>query len=98
MLHDNINISRLMVHAQQVEESTLRRKNRESKRAKCSGSGSSKGKFRFNKRFSNQVPSKFPKAHDDRVSNPKLKREEVLVHQARSLLMESVARRIGVSV
>ena len=29
MLHDNMNISRPMVHAQQVEESRLRRKNRE---------------------------------------------------------------------
>ena len=29
MLHDNMNISRLIVHAQQMEESRVRRKNRE---------------------------------------------------------------------
>ncbi|XP_069144355.1 uncharacterized protein [Solanum lycopersicum] len=33
MLHDNIDISRLMVHAQQVEESRVKRKNRDAKRA-----------------------------------------------------------------
>ncbi|TMW98012.1 hypothetical protein EJD97_004637 [Solanum chilense] len=38
--------------------------------------GSSKGRLdiqdkpRFKKRFSNQIPTKFPKAQDDRVSNP----------------------------
>ena len=34
MMHDNINISRLMVHTQQVEKSRLTRKNREAMRAK----------------------------------------------------------------
>ena len=76
MLHENMNISHIIVHAQQVEESRLRRKNREDKRAKSFETGSSKGrlkiqdKSRFKKRFSNQVPSKFPKACDDRVSKP----------------------------
>ena len=65
-----------MVHAQQVEESRLRSNNREDKRGKSDDCGSSKGRLeiqdkpRFKKRFSKQVPSKFPKAHDDRVSNP----------------------------
>ena len=31
ILHDNMNISHVMVYAQQVEESRLRRKNREAK-------------------------------------------------------------------
>ena len=45
ILHDNMDISCLMVHAQQVEESRLRRKNREAKRAKSFESGSSKGRL-----------------------------------------------------
>ena len=76
-----------MFHAQKDEESRLRRNNREAKRAKSYEGGSSKGRLeiqdkpRFKKRFSKQVPSKFPKAHDDRVSNPNPKREEVLGQQ-----------------
>ena len=66
-----------MVHNQQVEETMLRRKSREAKSAKSYDGCSSKGrldiqdKTRFQKRFSNKVPSKFSKANDDRVSNPK---------------------------
>ena len=76
MLHDNMNISCLAVHDQQVEESRLRRKNIQPKKEMCFESGSCKGRLdiqdkpRFQKRFSNQVPLKFPKARDDRVSNP----------------------------
>ena len=59
MHHDNMNISRLMVHDQQVKEIIQRRKNREAKWAKSFKGCSSKGrlevqdKLRFNKRFSN---------------------------------------------
>ena len=72
-----MNISHIIVHAQQVEESRLRRKNREDKRAKSFETGSSKGrlkiqdKSRFKKRFSNQVTSKFPKARDDKLTKPR---------------------------
>ena len=45
MLHDNVDLSRLIVHAQQVEESRLRKRNRESKRAKSFVSGSSKSRL-----------------------------------------------------
>ena len=45
MLHDNMNISLIMFHAQQVEEIIIRRKNRESKMVKSYEGGSSKGKF-----------------------------------------------------
>ena len=34
MLHDNMNISRIMVHAEHVEESRYRRKIRDAKRAR----------------------------------------------------------------
>ena len=44
---------------------------------------------RLKKRFYNQVPLKFPKTRDDRVSNPSLKKEEVLLHQTKSLLVPS---------
>ena len=53
------------------------RNNREAKKARSYESGSSKGRLdiqdkpRSKKRFSNHVPSKFPKAHNDRVSYPK---------------------------
>ena len=77
MLHENMNISHLTVHAQQVEESMFRRKNREDKRAKHFESGSLKGRLEiqykpiFKKWFSNKVPYKFPKARDYRVPKPK---------------------------
>ena len=77
MLHDNIVISMLMVHAQQVEEIHLRKRNREPKMAKSFDRDSSKSsldvqvKPKFNKRLSNQVTSNFSKNNNDRGSNPK---------------------------
>ena len=76
MPHENMNISRLIVHAQQVEQARAKRNIRDTKGERSFDGGSSKGrldiqdKHRFKKRFSNQVPSKFPKACDDRVSKP----------------------------
>ena len=80
MLHDNMNIYGLMVYAQQLEKTTIKRKSADSIRAKSFYGGSSKGrldiidKSRFKKMFSNQLPSKFPKAHDDNLSNPNPKK------------------------
>ena len=45
MLHDNTNISPLMVHAQQVEETRLKMKNREAKKARSYKCGFSKGRL-----------------------------------------------------
>ena len=65
MLHDNIDLLRLMVHAKQVEESFLR-KNREDNKARSFQSGFSKSRLdiqdkpKFKKLLSNQFPSKFP--------------------------------------
>ena len=47
MLHDNINISRLVVHAKQVEESRLKRKNRYFKSVRPYEGGNSKGSWTF---------------------------------------------------
>ena len=76
ILHYNMDLSRLMVHAQ-VEDSRLRKKNREAKKARSSESSSSKSrldvqdKSKFKKRFSNQFPSNFLNNCNDIVSNPK---------------------------
>ena len=45
MLHYNMNISYLMVHAQQVEDTRAKRKNRDTKRPRSFDSGSSKGRL-----------------------------------------------------
>ena len=58
-------------------ETRLRRKNRESMKTRFYENGSSSSrlyiqdKLKFKKKFSNQVPSNFPKSHDYRVLNPK---------------------------
>ena len=64
-----------------MKQTRLSRKNRETEKARFYEGGSSKrrlyiqSKPRFKKRFSNQVPFKFPKAPDDRVSNPNYEKE-----------------------
>ena len=106
MLHDNMNIFHLMVHAQQVEETRVKRKSRDTKRARSFEGGSSKGRLdiqdypRFKNRTSNQVPSKFPNARYDRVSNPNSQKGIATTSQKGSELVESVARvdtRLGIS-
>ena len=75
ILHENMNISHLMVHSQQVEEIRIKRKNRDAKRARFYDGSTFKGKLeiqvkpKFKNIFFNQVPSNFPKAIKDRVSN-----------------------------
>ena len=62
-----MNISCLMVHAQQVEDTRSKRKSIDAKKAKSFNGGSSKGRLdipdkpRFMKRSSNKNPTKFPK-------------------------------------
>ena len=83
MLHDNMNIFRLMVYAKRVEEARAKRKSRDAKRDRSFDGGSSKNrleiqdKAKFKKRGPNQIPTKFPRASCDRVSNPKFKNGKV---------------------
>ena len=68
MLHDNKNISHLMVYARTVEDAKDNRKSIDAKRDRSFVGGSSKNRIEiqdnpnFKKRGSNQVPSKFPRA------------------------------------
>ena len=80
MLHYNMDISRLIVHAQQVEDTRIKRKNRELKKVKSYEGHTSKSRLeiqdkrRFKKRVSNQVPSNFSQDNKYRVSNLKSQR------------------------
>lgn len=64
--HDNMNISRLRVDAQHVENAGVKRNIKDAKRARSFDGCSSKGRLeihdkpRFQKKVSNQVLSKFP--------------------------------------
>ena len=81
MLHHNMYLSRLIVDAQQLQESRLRKRNRETKKVRSFESGFSKSRLyildkpKFKKGFSNQVPSNSSKTHNDRVSNPMSQRQ-----------------------
>ena len=98
MLHGNMNISCLMVHAQQGKEARVERKSNYSNRAKSFLGGSSKGRLyiqdnpRFKKRFYNQLLYKFPKDRDDRVSNPTLKNGRVTSSLNKMSTVEIFAR------
>ncbi|XP_069145520.1 uncharacterized protein [Solanum lycopersicum] len=76
-LHENMDNSMLKVHAQQLEECRLRKKNMEANGVKSFESGCSKSRLdvqnkpKFKKSFSNQVPFNFSKNHNDKGSNPK---------------------------
>lgn len=80
MLHKNMNISPLIVHAQQVKEEMVKRKSGDSSREKSFNDGSSQGRLyiqgkpRLQKSSSNQVPSMFPNAREDMMSNPNPKK------------------------
>ena len=67
MLHDNMDIFRLMFHAQQVEDSYLRNRRREDKKATSLESGFSMSRLdfqdqpNFKKKFANTVPCNSPR-------------------------------------
>ncbi|XP_069145609.1 uncharacterized protein [Solanum lycopersicum] len=90
-----MDISNLMIHAQQVEEIRLKINNRYAKQAFKGGSSKRwfeiQGKPRFKKRFSNQAPSEFLKARDDRMSKPKSQK----VRSANSPNKKPICRKCG---
>ena len=65
-----------MVYAQQVEESRLEMKLKDARKTRSYEGATSKDKLEIQdnpnlkKRLSNQVPSNFPTARNDRVCNP----------------------------
>ena len=103
MIHDNLNISHLIVHAKQVEEARVEKMSRDANRARSYDCGSSKGNLDiqdkpwFKKRFSSHVPSKFPKVRDDRVPNPMSQMGKSGNILSESLLVPSVGRVMWVS-
>ena len=100
----NMDISLFMVHSQQVEETRLKKKNREFKRAKSYEGGTSKGRLeiqdnlRLNKRVFNEVISNLPMRNKDSGSNTKCRKGRTGNHLAINLLVPSLVRSIGVSV
>ncbi|WMV58706.1 hypothetical protein MTR67_052091, partial [Solanum verrucosum] len=63
MLHDDMNISRLMVFSQQIEEFKIKKKNREMKRTRSD----EQGQPRFKKRAFNKYSSSTPRVNQEKV-------------------------------
>ena len=80
MIHDNMNISRLMVLCKNVEEARAERKSRDTKRESSSDGGFSNNRLeiqdkpKFKKRLSNQFLYKIARDSGDRVSKPQFKK------------------------
>ena len=74
MLHENMNIYCLMVHAKYVEDESSRKKSRDTKMARYIEGASSKNRLeiqdkpRFKKRVLNNVSSNFHKDRDEKVN------------------------------
>ena len=77
MLISNMDISRLIVHAKQIEKQNIKQVCRELKKVRTDDGNSSKTKFevqdnlRFKKRFSNKVSSCAPRVNNSKVPTPK---------------------------
>lgn len=104
MLHDRMKISRLMVNSQQVEEVRDKRKSSDAKRARSFDGGSSKGRLEIQDkpRFKKWCLIKFLPSSLNLMMigclTLGLRREGILVHRTRILLVPSVERVILVNV
>ncbi|WMV19633.1 hypothetical protein MTR67_013018 [Solanum verrucosum] len=77
MLHHDMDISRLLVYSQKMEDEKLQEKNKQVKRARTDNRNFSnaksdgQGRSRFKRKFYNQGSSSAPRVNKDRVSNSK---------------------------
>ena len=77
MLISNMDISRLIVHAKQIEKQNIKQVCRELKKVRTDDGNSSKTKFevqykpRFKSRFSKKGPYNAPRVDKSKVSTPK---------------------------
>ena len=101
MLHENMNIYRLMVHPKHVEDARAKRKSRDAKRAISFDGGSSYNRLeiqekpRFKKRVPNGIPSMFYKATDNRVYNSNHKKGKTTSSPAKKPTCENLGRNYG---
>ncbi|XP_015075375.1 uncharacterized protein LOC107019373 [Solanum pennellii] len=69
--------------AEMVKEAKAKRKDRDTKRARSFEGGAAKNRLeiqdntRFKNRFSNQVPSEFPKSRDEKSPRPKVQKGKI---------------------
>ena len=87
MLHVNMDISRLMVHAHHVEDSLIRKNNREAKKARSFESNSPKSRFdvqdmpKLRRGFQIRFLLISPRIGMIEILILNLKRREMLIHQ-----------------
>ena len=80
MLHADMNIGHLMVHAKRIEEARAKRRDRESKKTWFFEGGATKDwlgiqdKPRLRRGSQNKVPSKFPKAREENDPRPRVQK------------------------